>query len=223
MAISYNFKSISIDNELVKQVNIRRIEKVNYHSKIKKILSNLNYYNVLGVVYSGSKNPTDIAKSIGVNPKNINVILSKLSGNVVLKGITLNFLTKTEISHKNVVYDINYRGILKFIAKELLGVPFIFKRGVPDPIFSNFKKSFILLLKSYTLYEFFNMFIFKYSNRYENIHSNLFLSPFGFGFEDSIAKLKKEEYIKKYEKEFSKEDLFIISCYAYVLEKLIID
>lgn len=216
MSILNIFKTISIDSEYVRKTNKRNKEISKHREEIKKFLTNITYYNILGVVYFGCRNPTDISKEIGYDkPNNLYKHLSYLSGNSANYKYLIHFLKKKEFSHKNVKYYIDYKGVLRFIAEEMLEVPFIFKRGVSNKLTKKLEKHFSKIGNYYSLYELFSSFIVLNSN----IEFDL----------ETLQYLFLVDTLKDYRKEFkemkhhniSSERLFYFACKFYIEEKLI--
>lgn len=230
MSIIKLFKSISIDNELVKQLNKKKHERVKKYNQIHNILTNITYYNILGVVSKGANRYNEIAENIGVKRNNLSVHTSILTGGYINSKVRCRFLRKKVYSHKNRKYFIDYKGILKFIAEEMLEIPFVFKRSVNNQILKQFREFFDnSIVKYYSLNELFNLFIYRMSYRGEKLKLKEFETPkniFGnlglMELNESVIKLRSSETLKSLQKDYSTEELFYLACMQYVREKIVI-
>lgn len=233
------FQTISIKNPNVKRTNLRNIEIAKSKEKIKKLLTNITYFNILGVVYSGINNPTDISKELGFKkPNNVYKHLSILFGSSPIfekKKIIfiLNFLEKKEFRHKDRKYYINYKGILEFIAEEMLGVPFVVKRGVSWKLVKELEFCFQFFYRYYSLYEFFNYFISYCSRNKSKIITNILdlfatsnvLDTLNKDYRIELKELRKSERLRRKLKKLRKirtnSEIFYLACHLHIEEKII--
>lgn len=233
MVIPSYFKSLSIDNELVREVDKRKIARIDRYNKVKDILDNLTYYKLLGLVYYKTITYNQIAEGLGIDPKNLTPPLQKMRGKVPIGNIRTHFIKMVKHSHKDIINLIDYRGILNFIVNYMLETPNIFNRGVNNDILKQFRNHFIKIGKYYSLNDLFHSFIYNMSQKaYDPLKeksSDKIIDPgllrkicIYVEMEEEVIKCRVPQFIEENIKYFNSEELFYLSCKAYILQKNLI-
>lgn len=197
--------------------------------KYSKLLTSKHAYAIVWSIVNNQHSYNDIAKFSKIHPKNLNKTLRKMFWSKTNLNNSVEFLTRIDSN-----YFVNHSGMLQFIIREILQIPFILKRGLDRNILKEFKDYFFLIGRYYSLYQFFNWFILHCSKKdffnmalppdsqSKEINEDIFASINDY---DVVSDFLYKDYRKqlvKLKKKYARDILFYLACMAYVQEKLII-